>query len=459
VPALINVSSGAVADMNLTMDMQSAYTKGTMAYHLFVHERLVVGEKDLFSPIKSSGLKTFKEKSKTANNSRQTQEAVKEYKQLLAKILLLAKHREIDLREVLSYSLISPPPCFSDPSGNRATADKSSLLQAFQNFFYDMSSRKIHSGCAVIFDAMAEIQKIADYVPPTFGELATNLLNSIVKKTLDCGGTRADFVCDRYIHSSIKQQERMRRNKNKTQPQHTRALFSAQKTPAQFRRFLSCDKNKESLAEYIFAEWSSIHPSLLKNVTIYISHGEQCHSISTSADGNSVVVLKVDNLTSDIEEADSDYCNSLLAGCPKYLLSKLQKVQNNAARLILRIPRSAHVTPSLHSLHWLPVDSRIEYKLSLLCFKIISDQAPVYLSDLLHLYTPSRQLRSSADTRVFKIPSFRTKSSGQRSFSYQAPTTWNQLPVSVRHASSVSSFKSSLKTYLFSQTFSSVPLP
>ena len=41
-----------------------------------------------------------------------------------------------------------------------------------------------------------------------------------------------------------------------------------------------------------------------------------------------------------------DYCNSLLAGCPKYLLSKLQKVQNNAARLIFRT-RSAHVTPLL----------------------------------------------------------------------------------------------------------------
>ena len=46
-----------------------------------------------------------------------------------------------------------------------------------------------------------------------------------------------------------------------------------------------------------------------------------------------------------------DYCNSLLAGWPKYFLSKLQKVQNNAARLIFRTTRSAHVTPMLHSLH------------------------------------------------------------------------------------------------------------
>ena len=61
-----------------------------------------------------------------------------------------------------------------------------------------------------------------------------------------------------------------------------------------------------------------------------------------------------------------DYCNSLLAGCPKRLLSKLPKVQNNAARLIFRTTRSAHLTPMLHSFHWLPIEQSIEYKLSLL---------------------------------------------------------------------------------------------
>ena len=47
----------------------------------------------------------------------------------------------------------------------------------------------------------------------------------------------------------------------------------------------------------------------------------------------------------------------------------------------------------------------------------------------------------------------------QRSFPYQAPVIWNQLPVFVRHSTSVNSFKSSLKTFLFLETFSSVSLP
>ena len=60
--------------------------------------------------------------------------------------------------------------------------------------------------------------------------------------------------------------------------------------------------------------------------------------------------------------------------------------------------------------------------------------------------------------KVFKISSLHTKSSGQRCCSYQAPATWNQLPVSVWHDTSVNSFRSSLKTFFFSKTFSSVPI-
>ena len=99
---------------------------------------------------------------------------------------------------------------------------------------------------------------------------------------------------------------------------------------------------------------------------------------------------------------------------------------------------------------------RIDFKLASLCFKSLNGSASTYLSDLLQLYTP-RQFRSSADPRVFRIPSFRTKSSGQRTFSYQAPTTWNKLPASIRYESSVSSFKASLKTSLFENFFLSPP--
>ena len=81
-----------------------------------------------------------------------------------------------------------------------------------------------------------------------------------------------------------------------------------------------------------------------------------------------------------------DYCNFLLSGCPQYLLDKLQKVQNAAARLVYKAKKSDHIHLILETLHWLPVTHSIQYKISTICFNSISGTAPQYLSDLLQPY-------------------------------------------------------------------------
>ena len=98
-----------------------------------------------------------------------------------------------------------------------------------------------------------------------------------------------------------------------------------------------------------------------------------------------------------------DYCNSLLMGTPNSVIQPMQKVQNTAARLILRAPRHQNCTPLLQQLHWLPISERIKYKTACMCYNAITGSAPSYLSELLHLYSPSRSLRSSSDTRMLKI--------------------------------------------------------
>ena len=78
-----------------------------------------------------------------------------------------------------------------------------------------------------------------------------------------------------------------------------------------------------------------------------------------------------------------DYCNSLLAGCNKQLVDKLQRVLNCAARVIFGGDRRDHVTPLLRdNLHWLRARERITFKLCLLVYKAINGLAPSYLQDL-----------------------------------------------------------------------------
>ena len=66
-----------------------------------------------------------------------------------------------------------------------------------------------------------------------------------------------------------------------------------------------------------------------------------------------------------------DYCNCLLYGIPKYQRDKLQRIQNTAARLVMGLKRSDHVTPMLKNLHWLPVEKRIIFKILLITYNYI----------------------------------------------------------------------------------------
>ena len=84
----------------------------------------------------------------------------------------------------------------------------------------------------------------------------------------------------------------------------------------------------------------------------------------------------------------------------------------------------------------------IQYKISTICFNSISGTAPQYLSDLLQPYTPARQLQSVSGTRSLSPLVSKHQKNGERSFSYAGPSVWNNLPQTLRHSDSASSFES-----------------
>ena len=144
-----------------------------------------------------------------------------------------------------------------------------------------------------------------------------------------------------------------------------------------------------------------------------------------------------------------DYCNAVLHGAPKYSITKLQRVQNNAARIVLEAPRRSHASPLLRMLHWLPVQQRINYKVALLVFKVRSTSTPSYLHRLIQDRQHGHDLRSATAS----LPST-TTTFVKRAFRCSAPAVWNSLPKTVLDSDPVTVLKPRLKTFLFSQVFS-----
>ena len=54
-----------------------------------------------------------------------------------------------------------------------------------------------------------------------------------------------------------------------------------------------------------------------------------------------------------------DFCNSILYNLPNKQIERLQRIQNQAARMLKCIPRRNHITPVLRELHWLRIHDRI----------------------------------------------------------------------------------------------------
>ena len=155
-----------------------------------------------------------------------------------------------------------------------------------------------------------------------------------------------------------------------------------------------------------------------------------------------------------------DYCNSLINNILAMLfiselqdLSKLQRVQNCLAHVVLRAPR---FSPSLPlQLHWLPVNYRIKFKLSTLTYRALAIHQPPYLASLLHFSNVPRQLRSSTSQQL-SIP--RTKLNlGKRAFSVAAPIIWNELPTTLKSCESLASFHKKSKHLSLQNCFSAAP--
>ena len=149
-----------------------------------------------------------------------------------------------------------------------------------------------------------------------------------------------------------------------------------------------------------------------------------------------------------------DYCNSLLSGIAETDLTKLPRVLNRLARVVTKSPPFTRSVPLLRSLYWLPVKYRVHFKICLLTYNALHEEQPVYLRSLIAISLPSRSLRSNRGITL-PIPRIKTNT-GARAFSSCAPSLWNNLPLSVRSATSVATFERTSQNIPFRLSLSPV---
>ena len=136
-----------------------------------------------------------------------------------------------------------------------------------------------------------------------------------------------------------------------------------------------------------------------------------------------------------------DYCNSLFVSLTDFELRRLQWVQTSFRRVVTHSSEFSHITPQLKKkLHWLPVRYRVQFKISLITYKILNHGQPAYLSELIHPYTSSRNTRQSTPKIKFlHAPTLdcqvqKSIKHFSNSFSHCAPALWNSFPFQIRNS-------------------------
>ena len=131
----------------------------------------------------------------------------------------------------------------------------------------------------------------------------------------------------------------------------------------------------------------------------------------------------------------------MLIGLPKSTPQPLTSVLHSGARVIKNLKPRDHITPSLQQLHWLPIQTRITFKICLLVFKIFCGIAPQFM---ISMVTQCSSIMSRQSLRLASNGDFIHVRShlqfGNRAFSVVRPQFWNNLPECFRRSKTFRQF-------------------
>ena len=144
------------------------------------------------------------------------------------------------------------------------------------------------------------------------------------------------------------------------------------------------------------------------------------------------------------------YLIPLWSGADDYLIKSLQVVQNKAARIVTRGGRRTPIKSLLKQCGWLSVAQLGVYHSLVLLFKVLQSGCPKYLyAKLSNEEDLPYRMRSTANLRI-RLGQDSKAGTGmaKKSFKYRVTQQWNVLPLEIRQAVNVNTFKWKLKKWV-----------
>ena len=138
-----------------------------------------------------------------------------------------------------------------------------------------------------------------------------------------------------------------------------------------------------------------------------------------------------------------DYALTIWGFTSQYNLSKVQRLQNRAARIITGEFDYVRGIDIANNLKWMNVIQRRDY--------FIHGMSPSYLSDCITMYNEIAVMGTRASTSSYLVSVPRAPLAlFENSFAYRGPVIWNALPEHVRKYNTLHTFKKALREHVMS---------
>ena len=291
---MVNIATGKIASQSTSVYLTGTLLRGAELRKKFQSE-CSTDDTRLLKTLKRVKVQNFAFENLKRPASKQTKalhaaEGVRDaFGHLLVKIF--SEHKNIDLREILSYPITQVPLALSHSDGSLMKTEKAGLTKLLESKY---SSHKTDlpsdhsSNQTILFDGGLLLHEVLPYHNnSTYGKIVSELVIRIcsVKEKF------IHLLLDKYIEPSIKDLERLKRGADTGDQDLYLIRGSDQKQRKKGTQLLKSGTFKEELARFMLTEIrSEYYATIIGDKTLYVSHGGYC--IKLYVDNKGILVVE-----------------------------------------------------------------------------------------------------------------------------------------------------------------------